>query len=121
MAEKVVRIIINALAGIFIVLLLFYLFVSMRQVGYLVFADLPLDGPEYAKESILTVTEDESLLDISKDLEKMGIVNNSRVFALSLRCMEGYKDIQPGEYIVKSSQKPSEILNMLIHKEETGE
>ena len=121
MADKVIRGIVKTLLYIFLVLLFVYIFVSARKVGYLVFADLPLDGPEYAKESILTVEEGEKLLDITKDMEKMGIINNAYVCAMSFRSLEGYKEIRPGEYVLKSSQKPSEILDILIHKEEKEE
>lgn len=118
MTKKIIRFMIKMLFCIFVVLLLIYLFVQMRQFGYLIFADQAKDQPEAAKEVILTVTEEESLLDISKDLAKMEIVSDPYIFALTLRCSEGYKDIQPGEYILQSSNKPSEILNALTHKED---
>ena len=42
------------------------------------------------------VEEKESLLDIFKDLAEQGIVDNAYLFAISLRCMNGYENIRPG-------------------------
>lgn len=121
MTKKALRFLVKILFYIFVVLLLVYLFVQMRQFGYLVFADQSKDRPEVAKEIVLTVEEGESLLNISKELAKQKVVDDPYVFALSLRCMEGYEKIQAGEYIVNSSQKPSEILRVLTGKEETSQ
>lgn len=121
MTDKMIRFVVKPLVYIFIALLLVYLFVQMRQYGYLVFADKAKDSPETAKEMVLTVTEDESLLQIGKDLARNEIVDNAYIFAAALRCSEGYKNIRAGEYVVSSSQKPSEILAVLTHKGEQEE
>lgn len=121
MTDKVIRFVVKPLFYIFIALLLVYLFVQTRQYGYLVFSDQAKDSPETAKEMVLTVTEDESLLQIGKDLAKNEIVDNAYIFAAALRCSEGYKDIKAGEYVVSSAQKPSEILTVLTHKGEQEE
>lgn len=121
MAEKAVRVIIKILLYLFVVLLLAYLFVQMKQIGYLIFADKAKDSPEVAKEMVLTVTEEESLIKIGKDLAQKEIVSNPYIFAAALRCSEGYQNIQAGEYVVNSSQRPSEILDILTHKEEQQE
>ena len=46
------------------------------------------------------------------------IIENKWVFAISVRFMEGYDRIKEGDYIVKSTQKPSEILRLFINEEE---
>ena len=108
MAEKVLHVIIKILMYIFIVLLFI-----------LIFADKPKDkNPQIASETVLVVEQGESLLEISKDLAEQGIVKNPYLFAISLRCMDGYQNIRPGEYQVSSSEKPSEILKQLTHEEE---
>ena len=115
MAEKVLHVIIKILMYIFIVLL----FVRMSGVGRAIFADKPKDkNPQIASETVLVVEQGESLLEISKDLAEQGIVKNPYLFAISLRCMDGYQNIRPGEYQVSSSEKPSEILKQLTHEEE---
>lgn len=116
MVNKVLRFIVKTLFYIFIALLLVYLFVQMKNFGYQVFSDKAKDSPEVAKEMVLTVTEDESLLDIGRDLASKDIIDSAYVFAAALRCSEGYQNIQAGEYVVNSSQRPSEILEMLTHK-----
>lgn len=120
MTKKALQFLVKILFYIFVVLLLVYLFVQTRQFGYLVFADQAKDRPEVAKEIVLTVEEGDSLLDISRNLAKQEIVDDPYVFALALRCMEGYENIRSGEYVVQSSQKPSEILRILTVREETS-
>ena len=115
MAEKVLHVIIKILMYIFIVLLFILLFVRMSGVGRAIFAD---KNPQIASETVLVVEQGESLLEISKDLAEQGIVKNPYLFAISLRCMDGYQNIRPGEYQVSSSEKPSEILKQLTHEEE---
>ena len=56
MADKVIRIIVKTLFYIFIGLLLVYLFVQMRQIGYQIFSDRAKDSPELAKEMVRPVT-----------------------------------------------------------------
>lgn len=121
MVKNIVHIFVKILFYIFFVLLLFYLFVQTKQYGYYIFADEAKDSPETAKEMILTVEEGESIIDISKNLAEKEIVEHPYLFAITLRFSEGYEDIQPGEYIIQSSQKPSEILSVLTHKEDTQE
>ena len=118
MAEKVLHVIIKILMYIFIVLLFILLFVRMSGVGRAIFEDKAKNKPQEAIETVLVVEEKESLLDISKDLAEQGIVDNAYLFAISLRCMDGYQNIRPGEYQVSSSEKPSEILKQLTHEEE---
>ena len=121
MSDKLMRYLVKPLFYIFIVLLLVYFFVEMKKVGYLIFADQAKDQPEVASETVLTVEEEDSLVQIGKNLEKNNIIDNAYIFAAALRCSEGYDAIVPGEYVVKSSQKPSEILEELLQKEEKEE
>lgn len=121
MANKVIRFVAKILLYIFIMLLLVYLFVQMKQIGYQIFSDKAKDSPEVAKEMVLTVTEDESLLDIGRDLDSKDIINNAYIFAAALRCSEDYKNIEAGEYVISSSQRPSEILAILTHRGEQEE
>jgi len=121
MFEKISHTVIKILFFIFFILLLVYLFHEAEKLGYSAFSDRPFDSSENAAETVITVTEGESLLKIARDLEKAGIVKNAYVTALSFRSMEGYDRIRPGEYIVKASMKPSEIMKMLTHEEEEEE
>ena len=118
MLERVMHIIIKTLAYIFILLLFVLLFVRMSGFGRAIFEGKAKDKPQEARETVLVVEEKESLLDISKDLAEQGIVDNAYLFAISLRCMNGYENIRPGEYRVSSSTKPSDILKQLTHEEE---
>ena len=121
MIDKVLRFVVKTLFYIFIALLLVYLFVQMKHVGYQIFADQAKDSPEVAKEMVLTVTEEESLLSIGRDLARGDIIENPYIFAVAIRVSEGDKNIQAGEYVVNSGQRPSEILGVLTHKGEHKE
>ena len=110
MLERVMHIIIKTLAYIFILLLFVLLFVRMSGFGRAIFEDKAKNKPQEAIETVL--------VDISKDLAEQGIVDNAYLFAISLRCMNGYENIRPGEYRVSSSTKPSDILKQLTHEEE---
>lgn len=65
-------------------------------IGRAIFEDKAKNKPQEARETVLVVEEKESLLDISKDLAEQGIVDNAYLFAISLRCMNGYENIRPG-------------------------
>ena len=119
MAEKIMHTIIKILIYIFMVLLMVLLFVRMKGIGHVIFADEAKDkNPQIAREGVLIVEQKESILSISKELAEQEIVKNPYLFAISLRCMDGYENIQPGEYKVNSSEKPSEILKQLTHEGE---
>ena len=76
-----------------ILLLFVLLFVRMSGFGRAIFEDKAKNKPQEARETVLVVEEKESLLDISKDLAEQGIVDNAYLFAISLRCMNGYENI----------------------------
>lgn len=112
------RIVIRILTYIFLILLFIWLFKQMSSIGYDIFADKAKDTLQESVETSITVGDGESILDIAKDLAEQDIVENPYLFAISLRCMENYTDIRPGEYKISSSEKPSEILKKLTHEEE---
>lgn len=118
MAEKILHVIIRILIYVFVILFFVLLFVRMSGFGHIIFADEAKDSPQEARETMLVVEKKESILSISKDLAEQEIVDNPYLFALSLRCMDGYENIRPGEYKVSSSEKPSQILKQLTHEEE---
>ena len=118
MFDRVTHVILRVLLFIIFVLLLVYLFHWAGEVGYSVFADEPYDSSQNAAERLITVTDGEKLLDISRDLERYGIVKNAYITAMSFRTMEGYDRIRPGEYMVKASMKPSEIMTLLVGEKE---
>ncbi|MBQ9155602.1 MAG: endolytic transglycosylase MltG [Eubacterium sp.] len=118
MFEKISGAVIRLLFLIFFILLSVLAFNEARKIGYAVFADQAYDNSASATESLITVTEGESLLNIAKDLERTGIVKNARITALSFRTMEGYDRIKPGEYILRASMKPSQIMEIITRAED---
>ncbi len=118
MTGNIMRVILKILAYICIIFLFIYLFLQMSKIGCEIFADEAKDSPQEAVEAVIVVEKKESILQISKDLAEQKIIKNPYLFAISIRCMDCYQEIQSGEYKVKSSEKPSEILKQLIHEEE---
>ncbi len=113
MVKKILRWVIRILLIILILLLLVYVFIFMRNCGYKIFSDEAKDKNGVAVEVILTVREDDSLMHISRELAQKDIVDNAYIFYFAARFSEDYTNIQPGDYMVSSSQKPSEILKTL--------
>lgn len=120
MVKKALNFLIKILSLILIILLFIFLFKNARSFGYEVFSDQAKDQEESLNvvESSIHISEGESLLKIGTALEAKRIIENKWVFAISVRFMEGYDRIKEGDYIVKSTQKPSEILKLLINEEE---
>ena len=123
MFKKFLIICIKALAIIFVILLLAFLFRTCRTFGYKVFSDRAKDveGTPMVVHAYVHVDEGESLLEIGKDLEDKSIIRDKYVFAVSLRFMDDYDKIGAGDYELSSSMKPSEILKAMIRKEEEGQ
>lgn len=118
MFEKISWTLIKILFMIFFIMLLVYLFHEAQEVGYKVFSDRAKDTEKTAIESIITVTEKESLLNIAKDLERAGLVKNAYITAMAFRTMDDYDQIKPGEYIMRSSMRPSEMMKIMIGEDE---
>ncbi len=117
MSEKVLRIIVRFVFTILFVLLLVCTFLLSKKAGYLIFSDKAKNTSATRVQAVITVTDEESLVDIGRDLKEKGIVDNAWFFAMSLRTMEDYDQIQAGTYEVDSSMKPSAILKILIQDE----
>lgn len=120
MFKKTLIISIKALSFIFVILLLVFLFKTCRTFGYKVFSDRAKDveGTAMVVHAYVHVDEGESLLEIGKDLEEKSIIRDRWIFAVSLRFMDDYDKIGAGDYELSSSMKPSEILQIMIRKEE---
>ena len=120
MIKKALLICIKLLSLILIVLFLAYLFKNCRSFGYKVFSDKAKDvaGTPNVIEAVIHVDQGESLLEIGEDLENKSIISDKWVFAAAVRCMDDYNKIGEGDYVVNSSQKPSEILAAMTRQEE---
>lgn len=113
MVGKVRHILVQILVFLIFLLVLVWAFQKAKLVGYEIFADQAKDSEQTMVEAVITVDKDEPLRKISKELEKKRIVKNGRIFAMSVRTMDGYDKIKSGRYRVDSSMKPSEILLVL--------
>ena len=68
----------------------------------------------------IEVKEGESMLEVGKDLESKGIIENAYYFDIAMRFEEKYPYLKPGTYEVSSAMKPSEILDVIAHVDGEG-
>ena len=120
MIKKALIFCIKTLTLVLIAMVLVYLFKTCRNFGYRVFSDRAKDvaGTSSVVEAVIHIDEGESLMEIGEELEYLSIIRDKRIFALSVRFMDDYDKIGPGDYPVNSAMKPSEILKALIPREE---
>ena len=120
MSNDALNLIIKILSGIFILLLIAYVAVTMKNIGYEIFADEPLTSQSQAVEATIVVTEEDTLLDIAKDLKNKHIIDNPYYFVIAVHFLDDYDQIKPGTYTLSSADSPSQILATLTAREEEG-
>ena len=64
---------------------------------------------------LLKMKRPERILEVGKDLESKGIIENAYYFDIAMRFEEKYSFLKPGTYEVSSAMKPSEILDVIAH------
>lgn len=124
MLKKGLITVIKILSLIFIVLLLTYLFRFCKEFGTSVFDDRSKDiaNTPTVVNAVVTILEDETLMELGEDLEKKEIIRDKLTFVVAIRCRENYDKIVPGIYELNSGMKPSEILTKITTpKAETKE
>lgn len=109
---------VKLLAAIFLILCLAYLFVMTREAGKEIFSDKAKNTEVGAVEAIVTVYENEDVLDLAKDLKTKNLINNEYYFAIFAKFSDDYENIRPGDYTLNSSMKPSELIKGMIPAEE---
>lgn len=121
MSNSVLNMVIRILMWIFILLVIAYLCVVAKDIGYAIFSDQPKDGRTHAIEKEITITEGESLKEISRDLKSLGIIDHPRYFVAFMHFQDDYDKIKPGTYVVSSADRPSEILKKFTIQQEGEE
>ncbi len=118
MSDKVLNTLLKVLIWIFVILVTAYLCLVTRDIGRDIFSDREKDGVTHAVEREITITEGESLREISIDLHELGIIDHPRYFVIFMHFLDDYDQIKPGTYKVSSHDKPSEILAKFTRSEE---
>lgn len=112
MARRIFNFILWIAGFLLLLFLLFKLFIFTKGLGYDIFSNQAKDSPDHAVESAVTIRDNESLLEIGRDLKNKGIVDNAYIFALSAWTVDDHDKIAPGEYNINSAQKPSELIEV---------
>ena len=107
-----VAILAKCLLGLMVVILLIVGGRTAYQFGYAVFAHQACSDPP-GKEVAIMVREGETIAEIAEILEQKGVIKDAIVFRVQERFSEYRGKIQPGTYILNSSQTPDEILQTL--------
>ncbi len=116
LAAMVVRIAVAAA----IIIVVFRLAVSAYNFGYQIFADEPVSSGEGRTVSI-TITDDQSSLEVGKLLEQRGIIKNAYVFYIQERLSDYKDEIIPGTYDLSTAMNSEEILEVLCSEDDEGE
>ncbi len=116
LAAMVVRIAVAAA----IIIVVFRLAVSAYNFGYQIFADEPVSSGEGRTVSI-TITDDQSSLEVGKLLEQRGIIKNAYVFYIQERFSDYKDEIIPGTYDLSTAMNSEEILEVLCSEDDEGE
>ena len=107
---------IRVLVYLLIIMVLIYIFIAAKNIGYKIFSDQPKDSADsYAATATIEVKEGESMLEVGKDLQSKEIIDNAYFFDIAMRFEEKYSYLKPGTYEVSSAMKPTEILDVIAH------
>lgn len=117
-----IRTILRILIYIVAVILIIWAAKRAYSFGYLIFGDLPAASAENAQEVTVIVREDQSVRQVGTMLEDKGLISDNLVFVVQERLyrQEG-EEIQPGTYILDTSQNVEEILAVLYGKDTEGQ
>ena len=110
MTKRILNFVMWIVGFIILIFLLSQLFLFTKNLGYDIFSNQANDSKDQAVESAITIRENESLLEIGRDLKNKGIVRDAYLFAISAWTMDDHDKIVPGECNITSAQKPSELV-----------
>ena len=118
MSNKTLNTMIKVLAMILILMALAYLCMVAKDIGTAIFSDQAKDGKTHAIEKEITITQGESLKEISRDLYEQEIIDQPLYFEIFMHFLDDYDQIKPGTYKVSSADRPSEILDKITQSGE---
>ncbi len=108
----------NLLIACVIIVLAFYICVAAYRIAYQVFSN-PVCDKTSTFTHMVSVEKGESKREIAKELEKAGIIKDSRVWYIRLM-LSAYKNkIQPGQYELSASMDMDTTFQIL--SKETAE
>ena len=109
--------ILKAILMILLVLLLFFAGRRAYAFGYQVFSQEAMSDPP-GKKVAVTVTKDMSFDEIAALLKDRELIRDKNVFSMQYMLSEYKGKIEPGSYVLNTSQTADEMLKVLSRADE---
>ncbi len=109
------------LVYILAVILIFMAGRAAYGFGYEVFDQQAVDEEEDAKEVTVVIGEEDSVYRVGEILEENGLIEKPLIFWVQEKFSDYRGKIQPGTYILKTSQEVDEILAILAKEDTEGQ
>lgn len=113
---------------IIIFLVVFFVFQGGRrayQFGKAVFVEKAVATEENSREVTVTISQGDSKMDIGNMLERIGLIENAKVFYVQALLSENGHNLKPGKYKLNTSMTSEDIMSAIAsqsnEKEKAGE
>lgn len=117
-----IRTVLRILVYIVAIILIVWGAKKAYSFGYLIFGDIPTASAENAREVTVIVREGQTVRQVGDMLKEKGLISDGLVFVVQERLYRGTGDeIQPGTYILNTSQDVEEILAVLYGNDTEGQ
>ena len=105
--------------GLMVILVLLLLFAAKRayRFGYQIFAQEAMSDPP-GKKVAVTITKDMSFGDIAVLLKERELIRDKQVFRVQYLLSEYRGKLEPGSYVLNTSQTAEEMLKILSRADE---
>lgn len=85
--------------------------------GYRIFTEEAIDE-EPGRDVVIQITDDMSGMDIAKELEDKGLIQDARLFYIQLKLSTYSKKINPGVYTLNTSMQARDMMVEMSKKQE---
>lgn len=87
------------------------------DLGYRIFTEEAIDE-EPGRDVVIQITDDMSGMDIAKELEDKGLIQDARLFYIQLKLSTYSKKINPGVYTLNTSMQARDMMVEMSKKQE---
>ena len=118
-----VGMVLRVIIAIFVLYYLYQTAINAYNFGYRIFADLPC-AIAPGRDIQVTVTESMDEKELAKEFEKVGLVEDWKLFWVQILLSEYKEDLKPGIYTLNNSMNSEELLATLAgagEEDENGE
>ena len=85
--------------------------------GYRIFTEEAIDE-EQGRDVVIQITDDMSGMDIAKELENKGLIQDARLFDVQLKVSAYSKKINPGVYTLNTSMQARDMMVEMSKEQE---